>query len=189
MEMQRAVVGDLAAFPDLAEVVTASGVVHATARLLDAARNAGARVVHCTVEFHPDLAGTSFNAPLLAAVRRTGHNLVAGSPGAALVVPLALSDLTVARCHGVSPFTGTTLDRILRNLGVGTIVATGVSLNVGVIGLCIEAVNLGYNVVVATDCVAGVPPSYGQAVLRHALPLLATLATGTEIAACWTSGR
>ncbi len=48
----------------------------------------------------------------------------------------------------MSPFTGTSLDTWLRSLGVETVVATGVSVNLGVLGLAIEAVNLGYRVVV-----------------------------------------
>ena len=38
----------------------------------------------------------------------------------------------------ISPFHGTELDAILRNLGVRTVVATGVSVNVGVLGMTIE---------------------------------------------------
>jgi nicotinamidase-related amidase len=82
----------------------------------------------------------------------------------------------------VSPFTGTTLDPTLRALGVSTVVATGVSLNLGIIGLVIEAVNLGYRVVVATDAVCGVPRDYADEMMRHTLSLVAKLATTGEIA-------
>ena len=71
----------------------------------------------------------------------------------------------ISRHHGVSPFSGTELDAVLRRLGVRSIVACGVSLNVGILGLTIEAVSLGYRVAVATDAVAGVPVEYGRAVL------------------------
>jgi nicotinamidase-related amidase len=50
MEMQRGVVGDLTPIPDLAAAVTADGTVANTARVLEAAGAAGARVVHCTAE-------------------------------------------------------------------------------------------------------------------------------------------
>ena len=55
------------------------------------------------------------------------------------------------------------------------------SVNLGIIGLAIEAVNLGYRVVVATDAVAGIPAGYADAVLRHTLPLVARLATVDDI--------
>ena len=83
----------------------------------------------------------------------------------------------------MSPFVGTSLDPTLRALGVSTVVATGVSLNLGIVGLAIEAVNLGYRVVVVTDAVCGVPPDYADAVTRHTLALVAKLATTDEVAA------
>ena len=43
-------------------------------------------------------------------------------------------------------------------MGVTTVIATGVSLNVGILGLCLSAADLGYRVVVPTDAVVGVPP-------------------------------
>ena len=71
------------------------------------------------------------------------------------------------RAHdGISPFTGTSLDALLRNLDVTTVVGAGVSVNLGVLGLCVEAVNLGYHVVVASDAVAGVPGDYADEVMR-----------------------
>jgi nicotinamidase-related amidase len=87
------------------------------------------------------------------------------------------------RRHGVSPFTGTSLDATLRALQVSTVVATGVSLNLGIPGLVIEAVNLGYRVVVATDAVAAVGEQFGRDVLAHTLRLVATLATTDEVVA------
>ena len=56
----------------------------------------------------------------------------------------------------------------------------------GVFGLVVEAVNLGYRVVVATDAVAGVPASYAQDVLDNSIRMLATLRTVDQIAAAWS---
>ena len=53
----------------------------------------------------------------------------------------------LSRLHGLSPLAETSLDAILRNLGVTTIVATGVSVNVALLGLTFDAVNRGYQVV------------------------------------------
>ena len=94
-------------------------------------------------------------------------------------------DLVSTRLHGVSPFTGTSLDTWLRNLGVTTVVATGVSVNLGVLGLAIEAVNLGYQVVVVRDAVAGIPAAYADAVLENTFPLISTLATVDQLVTAW----
>ena len=83
----------------------------------------------------------------------------------------------------MAPFSGTALDPTLRNLGVHTLIVCGVSLNLGVMGLCIEAVDLGYQVLVATDAVCGTPADYAAEVLRHSLSLIATLATTSQVIA------
>ena len=64
-------------------------------------------------------------------------------------------------------------------------VATGVSVNLGVLGLAIEAVNLGYRVVVPRDTVAGIPVEYADAVLDNTFPLITTLTTVDDLLAVW----
>ncbi len=186
-EIQRGVVGDLSSFPQLAEAAGHVGVVPNTARLLAAARARGVPVVHCTAEFRPDRAGSTVNCALIAAMIRNPDHLLAGTPPAELVAELGPEpgDLVSSRLHGVSPFTGTALDTWLRSLGVETVVATGVSVNLGVLGLAIEAVNLGYRVVVPRDTVAGVPRAYADGVLDTTFPLISTLTTVDELVAAW----
>jgi nicotinamidase-related amidase len=82
----------------------------------------------------------------------------------------------------------TGLDPLLRNLGVTTLVIGGVSLNVGVTNLAMDATNRGYDVVVPRDCCAGIPASYGEAVLEHTLANLAWITTSDELCALWAGG-
>jgi len=88
----------------------------------------------------------------------------------------------------VSPFSGTSLDTWLRSRRVTTVVATGVSVNLGVLGLVIEACNLGYQVVVPRDAVAGIPDEYAAAVLDTTFPLVATVTSTEALLAAWGSG-
>ncbi len=187
-ELQRGVVGDLAALPQLAAAADRAHVVHNAARLCAAARAASVPVVHCTVAFRADRAGTAINTPLHAALLRRPDHLLAGSPATELGPGLGAEegDLHSVRAHGVSPFGGTALDATLRALDTEVVVCAGVSLNVAIVGMCIEAVNLGYQVVVATDAVVGVPPAYGDAVVRTTLGVLATLATVDDLVAVLT---
>jgi nicotinamidase-related amidase len=189
MEMQRGVIGDLARLPDLVDAVNAAGTIPAAARLLDGARAAGATVVHCLAGFHADRRGSTTNAPMFEFAARQPDHLVVGTPSAELVPELGPepSDLIASRVHGMTPFMGTSLDPWLRNLGIRTVVVAGVSVNVGVFGLTLEAVNLGYRVVIASDAVAGVPAEYAQAVLANSLRVLATLRTVDQIVAAWAS--
>jgi nicotinamidase-related amidase len=191
MEIQRGVIGDLSTFPQLAEAAARAGVVGHTARLLSAARAVAVPVVHCTAEFRADRAGTTVNCQLVAAALRNADHLLQGTPAVELIPELGAepTDLVSPRLHGVSPFTGTSLDAWLRNLGVGTVIATGVSVNLGVLGLAIEAVNLGYTVVVPRDTVAGIPREYAEAILGNTFPLIATVTTVDDILDVWTTGR
>ncbi len=187
MEIQRGVVGDLSAFPQLAAAADRVGVIPHTARVLGAARAAGVPVVHCTAEFRADRAGTAVNCQLVAAVLRNPDHLLTGTPPTEIVPELGVppTELVCARLTGVSPFAGTPLDTWLRNLGVTTVVATGVSVNLGLLGLAIEAVNLGYRVVVPGDTVAGIPEDYAAAVLDNTFPLIATVTTSGELLEAW----
>jgi nicotinamidase-related amidase len=187
MEIQRGVIGDLSSFPQLAEAARQVGVVPNTIRLLAAARAHGVPVIHCTAEFRADRAGSTVNCQLVAAVLRDPNHLLAGTPATELIDGLGPepSDLVSTRLHGVSPFTGTSLDTWLRSLGVRTVVATGVSVNLGVLGLAIEAVNLGYSVVVPRGAVAGLPADYADAVLDQTFPLIAAVTTVDGLLEAW----
>jgi len=187
MEIQRGVVGDLSAFPQLADAADRVGVVPNTARLLHAARRLGVPVVHCTAEFRADRRGSTVNCQLIAAMVRNPDHLLEDTPPTELIHELGPepSDLVCARLHGVSPFSGTPLDTWLRSLDVRTVVATGVSVNLGVLGLAIEACNLGYQVVVPRDAVAGLPDEYADAVLDNTFPLIATLTTTDDLLSAW----
>src|SRR5262249_29207474 len=147
---QEGVVGERAALGALGEAVRRHGTIAQIARVLRAARAARVPVFHCTMGRRPDGGGAVVNCLMLAAARKApGPGLVPGSPQWAPVAELAPvdGDWVLTRFHGVTPFHGTELDAILRNLGVRTVVATGVSVNVGVLGMTIEAVNAGYQVV------------------------------------------
>jgi nicotinamidase-related amidase len=95
-------------------------------------------------------------------------------------------DLEVPRLHGMTPFTSTSLDQILRNLGVTTVVPSGVSVNLGVFGMALSAVDLGYQVVLPRDAVTGVPQEYADAVIDNSIALLATLSTVDDVLDAWS---
>ncbi|WP_043631778.1 isochorismatase family cysteine hydrolase [Nonomuraea candida] len=187
MEMQRGVVGDLTKFPELVAACARHDVVANAARVLGAARRAGLPVIHCTAAFRPDRAGShAGNCPFIVSLLKDPGHMLEGTAATEVLPELrADGDLESRRHHGFSPFTGTSLDMTLRSLGVTAVVALGVSLNLGIPGLALEAVNLGYRVTVVTDAVAGIPEDYARAVLKHTISLLAGRATATELAGVW----
>ena len=189
MELQRGVMGDLASFPALRDAADDVDLTAHASALVAAARRLGLPVVHCTAEFRADRAGSAANTPLHSAVLRRPAHLLEGTAAVELVPELGPEpgDLVIPRRHGVSPFSGTALDATLRNLGVSVVVVAGVSVNLGVLGLAIEAVNLGYQVVVATDAVCGVPVEYARSVLAESIALIATLASTADLLRAMTT--
>ncbi|MDT5146472.1 MAG: biuret amidohydrolase [Mycobacterium sp.] len=183
-ECQGAVVGPHAGLRLLAEEARRVAVPNIV-RLLPVARAAGVRVVHCLVRRRPDGLGSSHNAKIFA-LGRDGVDMAPGSPGAALLPELGPStDLVLHRWHGVGPMGGTDLDAVLRNLGMSTIVVVGVSLNIAIPNVVMDAVNAAYRVVVPRDAVAGIPTEYGEAVITNTLSLLATITTTDDLLEAW----
>src|SRR5246500_366577 len=168
-ECQGAVIGPHAGLAQLAEEARRVALPNIV-RLLPAARAAGVRVVHCLVQRRPDGLGSNHNAKIFT-LGRGEIDIVPGTPGAAVLPELGPepTDLVLSRWHGVGPMGGTDLDAVLRNLGVTTIVATGVSVNVAIPSLVMDAVNVGYQVVLPRDAVAGVPADYASSVIDNSL--------------------
>jgi len=181
-ECQNGVIGSSSVLPELAAAAAAS-VVPNGARLLAAARAAGLPVVHCVAGRRADDRGSNRNARLFGAMLKSPVRLDLGSPAAEVVPELDVqsSDLVLSRIHGLSPMAGTDLDPVLRNLGVTTLVVVGVSVNVAVTNLVMDAVNRGYEVVLPRDAVCGVPTSYADAVIDHTLSLLATVCSTEDV--------
>lgn len=192
MEMQRGVVGAESVFPALTQQVADRALIPTVARLCAGARDAGVRVVHCTMTTRADGAGQVVNCKVFALDARLRRERGAsptqiGSPGAELVPELAGDprDIEVPRMHGMTPFTATSLDQVLRNLGVTTVVPSGVSVNLGVFGMTVSAVDLGYQVVLPRDAVTGVPQEYADAVIDNSISMLATVTTVDDVLATW----
>jgi nicotinamidase-related amidase len=187
-EMQVGVIGSESGLPALAEAAASVGIVDRVATLAEAARRIGVPVVHCTAENLPDGFGGNRNARLFVAARKAG---MANLPGSDSVQPVPEigpepGDVVLPRYHGLSPMTGSPLDSLLRNEGVSTVVVVGVSLNVAIPNLVLDAVNRSYQVVVVSDAVAGIPVEYGEQVVAHTLAAIATVCTTDELVDAWT---
>jgi biuret amidohydrolase len=188
-ECQGAVIGPRAGLALLAEEARRVALPNIV-RMLPAARAAGVRVVHCLVQRRPDGLGSNHNAKIFAIGRGLGNegvDIAPGTPGAAVLPELGPepTDVVLSRWHGVGPMGGTDLDAVLRNLGVSTIVVVGVSLNIAIPNVVMDAVNAAYRVIVPRDAVAGVPTEYGEAIIANTLSLLATITTTDELINLW----
>ncbi|WAJ43842.1 cysteine hydrolase [Mycobacterium sp. Aquia_216] len=184
-ECQGAVIGPHAGLAALAEEARREALPNVV-RLLPAARAAGVHVVHCLVQRRPDGLGSNDNAKVFT-MSRGAVDIAPGTPGAEVLPELGPEprDLVLRRWHGVGPMGGTDLDAVLRNLGVSTVVVVGVSLNVAIPNVVMDAVNAAYRVVVPRDAVAGIPTEYGAAMIANTLSLLATITTTDDLLQAW----
>jgi nicotinamidase-related amidase len=186
-ECQEGVIGSTSHLTGLVEAARDGQLVDHVAALLDAARAAGAGVFYCKVAKRSDGVGNPFNTPLEIRLREKSGDGTGAVDVGDIVAGLAPQegDVVVCREHGMTGFYESGLDAYLRNTGVRTVILTGVSVNIGVMGTAIEAVNRGYTVVVPTDCVAGDPPEYAEAALRYSVRNIAFLSTREEIENTW----
>lgn len=118
-------------------------IVPATARLLEAAREKGVPVI-----FSNDAHLRNIDRELTI----WGDHAIAGTPGAEVIPELKLSagDYVVPK-RRYSGFFQTDLDILLKELGVQTVVMTGLHTHMCVRHTSADAFSLGYDVVVAKE--------------------------------------
>ena len=121
----------------------AQAIVPATASLLDAARAAGVPVIFCN-----DAHRKGIDRELAL----WGDHAIAGTPGAEVIPELKLSDKDyVVPKRRYSGFFQTELDILLKELGVKTVVMTGLHAHMCVRHTSADAYSLGYDVVAAKE--------------------------------------
>ena len=187
-ECQKGVLGERVVFPALAEIARREMIPNA-ARLAKAARTARVPVVHCIAMRRPDGLGSNVNARIFGAARKAPIALTPGTEAVEVIDEIGVepADIVLSRYHGVGPMAGTDLDPVLRNISVTTVVCIGVSVNVGMTNLVMDALNAGYQVVLPRDAVAGVPEDYANAIIDNTLSLLATVVTTDDLIGVWGS--
>jgi nicotinamidase-related amidase len=157
-------------------------------RLTEAARAVGMPVFWSTIEPRADRVGTAGNSVLLAGVRKGG--LVAGTEETDLHPALKTDpdrDIWIRRVHGLTPFHGTELEPYLREQGIETVVICGVSVDIGITGAALEAINRGFSVVVPSDCTAASSPGVHAYITANQLRLVATISDADSVATALAS--
>ena len=185
MDFENDILHENGAFKDFgfAQMVKQNDVLGRTARLLDAARRAGVRVIYVSVKFRPGYPERPLNTGLWQGMA-AANALVEGTWGATIheaVTPKEGEPVVTKR--GVSAFTASDLTAILDNGGINTLLLAGVATNFVVEGTAREAADKGYNVVVVADCCASNSQEAHEASLNTALPFLSTISSSEEVIA------
>ena len=185
MDFENDIVHEDGAFKDFgfAAMVKQNDVFTKTAKLLDASRRAGVKVIYVSVKVRPGYPERPANGGLFGAL--VGANaLVEGTWGAEIHESVAPRDgEPVVTKRGVSAFYGSDLATILAPGGIDTLLLSGVATNFVVEGTAREATDRGYEVVIVGYCCASVSQEAHDSALTTALPFLATISNLDEVVA------
>jgi nicotinamidase-related amidase len=186
MECQERLLGSDPVLPGLARAAASVSLVDNLARLFAAARDVGTRVYYCTDARRSD--GFGFARNTLVHLRmKPGQDGSGGQGPIMAAIQPREEDVVIPREQGLTGFFATPLDQYLRNTNVTTVIVTGISLNIAVLGTVIEAMNLGYTVIVPEDCVASDPEEYAAAALRYTVRNVAYVVPSQTIVDLWGS--
>jgi ureidoacrylate peracid hydrolase len=168
-------------------------VVANAARLLEAARQAGAMVAFAHADHRADR-GTSARTlrdtdnrlkPLDPADPRSHEPLLTGgTPQARIVAELApRADEYLVPKHRWSAFFGTYLDLALRTREVDTIVLAGGSTDVGIAATAFAARDLDYNLLIASDACTSPEQDNHRQLMTRVFPRMARVRTTAQVVA------
>ena len=159
------------------------GYLPRLADAITAARAAGIPVVYVTIGFrpgHPEINARNVTFSAAAAAGR----FVAGSPDTEIHPAIAPrpGDLLVTK-RRVSAFSGSDLEILLRGLGVGTLVLTGIATSGVVLSTGRQAADLDYRLVVLSDGCLDADPDVHRVLTQKVFPRQATVQTVAQWAA------
>ena len=184
-ECQTAIIDpDIAMFRGLAEAVVSRGMLARINNLAACCREKKIPVIHCIIRIsaqEDDFPGVS---PLQRIMRRN-RLLRLDSPSSAIhpSVDVQPDDIISERRQGITAFHGSDLANTLRSLCVDTLILTGVSTNIALVGMSIEAVNRGFGVAIPEDCTAGATPQTHAHAINDTLPALASITESAAVIA------
>jgi ureidoacrylate peracid hydrolase len=155
------------------DVMTATDMMANTRQVVDAARGAGATVMHAPIMFADGYNEISSHPYGILKGVVDGKAFVKGSWGAAIVDDLAPSDgdIVIEGKRGLDTFASTNLDFILRSKGITTIALGGFLTNCCVESTMRSGYENGYKVITLSDCVAATSPEEHENALKYDFPM------------------
>jgi nicotinamidase-related amidase len=169
----------------VAEVMAATDMLANTRTAADAARAAGATVIHSPIQFaegYNEITKTPYG--ILKGVVDTSA-FVKGSWGAQIVDDLAPEpeDIVLEGKRGLDAFASTNLDFILRSKGIETVALAGFLTNCCVESTMRSAYERGFEVITLTDCLGATSMEEHANAIKFDYPMFSKPMTGEEFAA------
>jgi nicotinamidase-related amidase len=160
-----------------------AGYLPRLAGAIGAARAASIPVIYVVVGFRPGYPEVSARNKGFSAIAST-RRFAPGDPATEIDPAVAPGDgdLIVTK-RRVSAFTGSDLDVLLRGLGAGTLVLTGIATSGVVLSTLRQAADLDYGLVVLADGCLDADPEVHQVLTGKVFPRQAEVLTVAE----WTA--
>jgi len=160
-----------------------AGYLPRLGRAITAAHAAGIPVIYVTIGFrpgHPEISGRNRSFSAIASAGRFTDT----DPAAEIhpAVAPAVADLVVTK-RRVSAFAGSDLEVLLRGLGAGTLVLSGIATSGVVLSTLRQAADLDYRLVVLADACLDADPEVHRVLAEKVFPRQADVLTVDEWAA------
>jgi nicotinamidase-related amidase len=164
------------------EVMTKTDMLANTKRVVAAARQAGATVMHAPISFAEGYSEISSQPYGILKGVVDGRAFVKGTWGAAIIDDLAPKegDIVIEGKRGLDTFASTNLDFILRNKGITTIVLGGFLTNCCVESTMRTGYEHGYRVITLNDCLAATSTEQHDNAISYDFPMFSQPMTSTE---------
>lgn len=172
------------------DVMESTGMMKNTAEVVDAARAAGATVIHSPISFAAGYAELSTSPYGILAGVVESNSFVKDSWGAAIVDGFAPADgdIVIEGKRGLDAFASTNLDFILRSKGIDTIAIAGFLTNCCVESTMRSGYERGYQVYTLTDCVAATSQEEHDNAIAKDYPMFSRPVTGAVFADALAGG-
>jgi nicotinamidase-related amidase len=166
------------------DVMESTGMLENTRRLVDAARAAGATIVHAPIGYVPGYRELALHPyGILKGVVDAGA-FVKGEWGAEITDALAphQGDVILEGKRGLDSFATTNLDFILRGRGITTIALGGFLTNCCVESTMRTGYEKGYHVITLSDCLAAMSAEEHENAIKFNYPMFSEVMSSLAFA-------
>lgn len=166
----------------VSKVMDQTKMLSKTKDVVDAARSAGATVMHAPITFAQGYHEISEHPYGILKGVVDGNAFVKDSWGAAIVDDLTPTegDIVIEGKRGLDTFASTNLDFILRSKGIKTLVLGGFLTNCCVESTMRSGYENGYQVITLSDCVAATSPEEHENALKYDYPMFSQPMSASE---------
>ncbi|NMM22432.1 MAG: cysteine hydrolase [Phycicoccus sp.] len=171
---ERALVGRRAALHGAVEtVMDKTDMLANTKKMVQAARAAGATIMHAPITFAPGYNEISSHPYGILKGVVDGAAFIKGGWGGAIADEMAPQegDIVIEGKRGLDTFASTNLDFILRSKGIETLVLSGFLTNCCVESTMRSGYENGYKVITLSDCVAATSVEEHENAITYDYPM------------------